>query len=269
LVKMKDKAASAQGTGIAAVPCGQCLNCRKNQGNIWANRLLLESMSHGCSVFVTLTYNDDHIPDPPHLNKKHLQDYIKRLRYYVEPVKIRYFGVGEYGDRTFRPHYHIVLFGLGFLNETSIKRAWLFSEPDFVHIGELNEASAHYITKYVTKKILKAPYIQKHPVNYGKTDEFSIMSKQKGGIGKPTIDKVAERLNKYQNWKKQAILEKLRVGPKKISIGRYLKEKVNDQIGFTEDELMVLKWARQEIHFENCERSKIIETKDYRNKGVI
>lgn len=106
-----------------SVPCGQCIGCRLDRSRDWANRCMLELQYHRSAYFVTLTYNDEHVPrsyysDPETgeafesltLVPRDLQLFFKRLRKKVG--KIRYFACGEYGDQTMRPHYHAIIFGL-------------------------------------------------------------------------------------------------------------------------------------------------------------
>ena len=95
-----------------AVPfgCGQCLPCRVNKRRLWSNRIMLESMCHEDNAFVTLTYNEDNLPEKGNLVPKHLKDWQKRLRYHAN-IDLRFFSVGEYGDQTKRPHYHAAIFG--------------------------------------------------------------------------------------------------------------------------------------------------------------
>lgn len=97
------------------VPCGKCLSCRLNQSNQWAVRAYHElKYSDGQCCFLTLTYNNDHLP----LNgvqKLHLQLFYKRLRrwldYHNKPSIRSYFACGEYGSKFGRPHYHTLIFG--------------------------------------------------------------------------------------------------------------------------------------------------------------
>jgi len=179
---------------------------------------------HAESSFITLTYDDDHLPDPPWVDKTQLQKYIKRLRWNVAPKKIRYYGVGEYGEKTWRPHYHVIAFGLDrSLHEEPIRRSWKMCSKENLTIGELNPSTARYITGYITKKIQKATGT--HAISYGKEDEFRISSTRNGGIGHTAAEKV--RLMKESKNYEIPRVKELRVGRKKYPLGRYLEEKVN------------------------------------------
>lgn len=107
------------------IRCGHCLGCRIDKSREWANRCIMELQDHKDAYFLTLTYDEEHVPltsfkDPETgvdhptktLVKKDLQGFIKRLRKRVEPDRIRYFACGEYGSKTQRPHYHAIVFGL-------------------------------------------------------------------------------------------------------------------------------------------------------------
>lgn len=111
--------------GIVTIPCGKCIGCRLDYSRQWANRCMLEMQYHEEAWFVTLTYDQAHVPlswytDPDTgeafqamtLRKRDFQLFMKRLRKEYEPQKIRFFAAGEYGDKKLRPHYHVILFGL-------------------------------------------------------------------------------------------------------------------------------------------------------------
>lgn len=51
-------------------PCGKCLACRIARTREWAVRIMHEMSEWEDSVFLTLTYDDDHIPDDQSLKKK-------------------------------------------------------------------------------------------------------------------------------------------------------------------------------------------------------
>ena len=90
------------------VPCGKCLNCLMNKRNDWAFRLMQEYRHSKSGLFITLTYHSKYVPDQG-VDKEHFQKFMKRLRH-TTSQRLRYYGVGEYGTVTGRPHYHIILF---------------------------------------------------------------------------------------------------------------------------------------------------------------
>lgn len=126
--------------------CGRCINCQKNRSNLWLVRLYHEASYHEASSFVTLTYDDDHLPPGGALVKKHVQDYLKRLRRNSKK-KIKYFLVGEFGERTHRPHYHLILFGIS-VTDAEIKASWPHGN---VHVGSVTPQSMKYVAKYCVK----------------------------------------------------------------------------------------------------------------------
>ena len=158
------------------IPCGKCLNCKKKRRSDWSLRLEHEYLYSDSALFITLTYNDASIPRNkgiPTLNKKDLQDYIKRLRNshvaYVSrelgirksevknhSKQIRYYAVGEYGSKTNRPHYHILLFNYDIANLKPIEAQWKNTQTGhplgFVDIGKVSSASINYTTKYMFKQ---------------------------------------------------------------------------------------------------------------------
>lgn len=122
-----------------------------------------ESQMHDSSVFVTLTYDDDHIPYGGVLHYKHFQLFMRKLRKRVPGV--RFFMCGEYGDKLFRPHYHAALFGLSLADRYPWRKSsagfqlfrsplldslWEFGSAEF---GELSFESAAYVARYCMKKI--------------------------------------------------------------------------------------------------------------------
>lgn len=119
------------------IPCGKCIGCRLEYSKQWANRCLLELEYHKSAYFVTLTYDDAHVPvtwysDPSTgeaikgytLRKRDFQLFMKRLRKNTGQ-ELRYFMAGEYGSKTFRPHYHAIIFGLNLDDLTVVSRSSL------------------------------------------------------------------------------------------------------------------------------------------------
>lgn len=145
------------------IPCGQCVGCRLERSRQWAMRCVHEAQMHENNCFITLTYDDDHLPVNGSLNKKHYQDFMKRLRKYLGDQKVRYFHCGEYGEKYLRPHYHAIIFGYDFpdkeaysqrngnINYTSKTLTRLWSNGLAV-IGDVTFESAAYVARYVMKK---------------------------------------------------------------------------------------------------------------------
>ena len=92
------------------VPCRMCMECRLNYTREWAMRICNEANSYDNNCFLTLTFNDEHLPNDNSIHKRDLQLFVKRLRKALVGKKIRYFGCGEYGGKFGRPHYHIIIF---------------------------------------------------------------------------------------------------------------------------------------------------------------
>lgn len=97
--------------------CKECIGCQRKYSADWAARIVHESQCHEQNCFLTLTYRDEDLPHRGQLVPAHLRQFIKDLRNYYRGERsrlIRYFGVGEYGGRTWRPHYHLCGFGFMF-----------------------------------------------------------------------------------------------------------------------------------------------------------
>lgn len=129
------------------LPCGNCLGCRKNYAQSWALRCQLELHDHDAAVFATLTYDEDH--KPLTLNKKHVSDYIRRLRKTL-PARLRFFASGEYGETTNRPHYHAIIYGASELSEPKLAEAW---DKGHIQVDTATPANIAYTAGYCSKKI--------------------------------------------------------------------------------------------------------------------
>lgn len=225
-----------------AVSCGQCLGCRLDHRKMWAARILHEAQvwdepcrhkpedkcagHHWGNSFVTLTYrsraecngdawrspkqqleNGYYLPDEPwlwSLNKKHIQKFLKRLRKFFRPNRIRYYHCGEYGDKFDRPHSHLVLFNCDFPDKqllqqrqgqslfysVTLEKLWPYG---FSSIGEVSFESAAYVAGYCIKKIT-GELADDHYLRYDDNGvawwlepEYSTMSRRPG-IGKHWYD---------------------------------------------------------------------------------
>jgi len=184
------------GNETIMLPCGRCTGCRIEKSRQWAVRCMHEASLHDENCFLTLTYNDDNLPKDGSLVKKHMQDFVKRLRKKYEDRKISIFYCGEYGDNFNRPHYHACVFNLDFSDKVRFKRVgqnWIYVSDElsklwkygYTAIGDLTFESAAYVARYCTKKVTGA----KAEAHYaGRLPEFAQMSKRPA-IGKVWFEK--------------------------------------------------------------------------------
>ncbi len=220
------------------VGCGQCLYCRINRARIWQHRMLLEELSHVKTSFATLTYNDENLPSDGNLEPLELQKFLKKLRRRYEPTKIRYFGVGEYGDLSWRPHYHLALFGVDYLDQTIVEETW---SKGFTYLGDLTKESARYMSNYVTKGMTNCNVSALD----GRIPEFARMS-LKPGLGVPTIEKIAEKIKEHGECDGRVVSALFR-GRKSMPLGKYLEDKLCELRGVTDVEKWYEGWIRQRI----------------------
>lgn len=204
--------------------CGQCMPCRIHRAQVWKSRLMLEAGQHRVSLFVTLTYAPEHLPADGKVSVREGQLFLKRLRFLNPGVSIRYFLVGEYGERTARPHYHAVLFGD--IAPDTVQKAWQFG---FVSVSILNLARAGYIVGYVT-----AP-------RKGELRAFCRMSLNPA-IGKGVARELGQAL---QSSASGALAFKalggdapvvVRLGGKVHLLGRYLRNVIREELGMEKRE---------------------------------
>lgn len=182
------------------IPCGRCQGCRLDRSRQWAIRCVHEASQHDSNLFVTLTYRPEDEPEGGTLVKKHVQDFMRKLRR-QQRTKVRFFFAGEYGDESWRPHYHGILFGaqfadLEFLKTTAagerlhrsptLDRLW---GKGYASVGTVTYQSAGYVARYCMKKVtgdLAEEYYRRVDVRTGEVTnllpEFALMS-LKPGIG--------------------------------------------------------------------------------------
>jgi len=133
-----------------------CLACRINRRRDWTARCLLEHAGHkGTSAFVTLTYSDKEVVRDGSgrgvLSERDVRWFVQRLRREVGGV--RYVVVGEYGERTERPHFHALLWFVSCKDAAgACVRAWT---KGYVHVGEISEDSIQYTISYLLKRMIK------------------------------------------------------------------------------------------------------------------
>lgn len=201
------------------VSCGQCIGCRLEYSRKWAVRCVHEASLYKENSFITLTYNNENLPEDGSLVKDkynedgklvqsgHFQLFMKRLRARYPNIKIRYFMCGEYGEKNMRPHYHACLFNFDFedkelwqiRNGISLFRSSILEDlwpMGFSTIGEVTFESAAYVARYVLKKVT-GEHADAHYLNFDRETgelygilepEFTTMSRRPG-IGKKWLEK--------------------------------------------------------------------------------
>lgn len=224
-----------------AFGCGQCISCRINQRRVWTHRLLLEASQYEHNAFVTLTYDEEHYPEGGSLCPADMRNYLKRLRKKLYPRTFRYFGAGEYGEKSEHPHYHLALFGtetcrrgstaLSRHGRACCENCTLHTETwgkGHVYLGSLTDQSAAYIVGYVTKKITNPKGEEELA---GRHPEFARMS-NRPGLGAGIMDEVASTLMQHRL---EDVIEDvplvLRHGKKLMPLGKYLRRRLRTRIG--------------------------------------
>lgn len=236
----------------AAFACRQCRPCRINARRIWTSRLMLEARLHETSAFITLTYDDKHLPLPGDkyypvetygsLVPKHLKLFDRRLRRACKPLSLRFFAVGEYGDLSFRPHYHAIYFGTPPIDKLRfiVREVWPYGRVD---VQELVTEHAQYCAGYCSKKMTK----QDDSRLGGRYPEFARMSLGTrdgiGGIGAPAVSNIASSLLTNEFTKELIDTESdvptwLKTGGRALPLGRYLRSKLREKVGFDQKSLL-------------------------------
>jgi len=239
---MKNVQANVNQQSSIPVPCGKCPECVSRRTSAWSFRLMQQEKKSIYSLFITLTYDTEHVPITPngfmslsrttYERKRNgkmrqissdLQQFLRKLRKSIEgnpeAKPIKYYAVGEYGGITKRPHYHLIIFNA---TESQIEAVWKNGKT---YYGTVTGASIGYCLKYISKP----KRIPEH-VNDDRVPEFAIMSK---GLGQNYVtDEILTYHQADLTNRMCLILE----GGKKASMPRYYKnliytEEQKKQIG--------------------------------------
>lgn len=188
------------------VPCGQCVECRLNRCRQWVDRLKMEAYQYPANEvsFLTLTYDDEHLPKDRSLHKEDLQKFMKRFRAHLKRrfnKEIRFFACGEYGEKGEeltgygRPHYHLIIFGFDFFHIDTLRKVGQNVYGDFHYASEdvipkcwsygfntvcrVTDRVMFYVASYTMKKyngkLAHEVYDQK-----GREPVFCVMSRRPG-----------------------------------------------------------------------------------------
>lgn len=196
------------------IPCGKCIGCRLEYSREWANRGYLESKLWEQNYFVTLTYDEEHLPMMEEvedengftytndgewkgtLKPKDLHDFMHDLRQHMKREYkqdgIRFMACGEYGEEGERPHYHLILFNLNlptetffepriinkntYFRNTIIEKCW---KKGISNISEADWNNIAYTARYITKKI-NGKESSEHYAMMGQEKEFFRVSRMPG-----------------------------------------------------------------------------------------
>lgn len=155
---------------ITFVPCGNCIGCSLDHSKNWANRLKLENKYHDVGFFITLTYDDDHLPKSHNLVKEDLQKFLKAMKnFYYNNFGVcpKFFAVGEYGGKSGRPHYHLLYwadlrinsFKMDLVGSSELGNKLFSSElvskfwqNGFNTVAEISDKTIAYVCRYSLKK---------------------------------------------------------------------------------------------------------------------
>lgn len=258
------------------VPCGRCIGCRLDYSAQWATRCVHEAQLHQANSFITLTYNDEHLPKDHSIHKEELQKFFKRIRKNTGQ-KLRYFACGEYGEKNNRPHYHAIIFGYDFPDKTlwsksksgelifrskELERAWSKEGEPIGHaaIGSVTFNSAAYVARYAMKK--------RKGTQEEKDEHYKILDKETGEIYQlePEFCLMSRRPGLGKEW-----LEKYKTDTNKdyVTVERAIRKlpKYYDNILEIEDGDAMLvrkkkrrKEARRREHDNTLERLNAKET---------
>ena len=265
---------------IITFPCGICPACKARNRNEWHFRIMQELKYSTSAYFMTLTYRSENLPvsidghimrvsdwtynpvyqdilmQHPIILKKDIQDFLKRVRYYVgnadsmrvtferhkggtkvrlkrkvskiasKGPNLRYFIIGEYGGKKGRPHYHVLIFNLPYINNLQNFIEFCWGHGDNIHIGDVSNKSVLYTVSYMISELLQ------------KDSVFRVMSK---GIGKNYVN-----ANKARHGHTKDLFGM--INNRKVPLPRYLKNQI-----FNKFEREVLH-AKLKVKIEDSEK---------------
>lgn len=234
---------------LCFVPCGKCLFCRKARGRSWLVRCILESNYWAFAQFVTLTYDDEHLGDSL-LHKQHLQLFFKRMR--KAGLKFSYYACGEYGETTYRPHYHAIIFS-NWYQASEIEKHW---QNGNVMVYVANNAMMAYVCGYVTNKFSIGNDTIMSMLEREQR-QFSLMSRRPA-LGLRSVNDLVRYCNGID------VLDGVRIAGDYYGLPRYLRNKLRKEI-FDEADIERLLEARI-ANYKDSLQEKVKEW--YNERGI-
>lgn len=247
------------------LPCGGCLGCRTAAAKAWALRCHLELFQHPSATFNTLTYDDEN--KPPTLQKGHLQRFLRNLRRSTPDRRLRFFASGEYGEKTNRPHYHTILFGLNAERDAAlVQDTW---RKGHTHTVQATPATIAYTAGYTSKKIGWRHDAAEEQIDYETGELYKwqppfIQMSRKPGIGGAARDKYTNSWRAYaihngtqmkvprylhDAWEKKATPEEI----EQLAYEQYQKHTNRDNSQYTREAQEKIAIAKQRQQSNNRE----------------
>lgn len=253
------------GDEIIKIPCGHCLLCRTAEYKEWALRCWLEAREYENNQFITLTYNDENEPNDG-VNREEITRFMHNIREHFRRKQnhkgIRFYACGEYGGKTQRAHYHILLFNCPpFGDEKKYKKTKrnhiLYSSEILAHlwgkgfctIGTVTRQSCDYVARFRLKNF-----------DINQNLLFHCMSTQKG-IGYDYLVRNLDRI---------IAEDKIHItGTIESSLPRFYDRKIKELIGQErfEKELAIPRFERARARIaEEMARTGLSEEEIYLNR---
>jgi hypothetical protein len=188
----KERREGREHLNVLKIPCTKCIECRANHAKEWAVRAYMETKQNPTGIFLTLSYDNKHLPigelGNPTLRKRDITLFKKRLRERTGAT-IKTFECGEYGEKRGRPHYHMIIWnwkptderlikqnisGDSLFNSQYLEKIW---SKGLIIYGNISYESAAYVARYVNKKKITRALAPDQEETY-------INMSRKEGIGK-------------------------------------------------------------------------------------
>jgi hypothetical protein len=226
-----------------------------------------EAQMHECSVFVTLTYDDEHLPKNGSLDYGDFQKFMRRLR--KKKGSCRFYMCGEYGDLNGRPHFHAALFGVDFEDREPFRtlpsgsRIWTSKELELLwpfgysSLGQVTFESAAYIARYVCKKV----------TGEGSNEHYSRVNLETGEViaMEPEFCSMSLKPGIGQTW-----LEKYGFGDvfphdrvvmagREQPVPRFYKQWLRKRDAFMSDDLDFERMKKAEKYVDDCTEARLAE----------
>lgn len=263
-------------TGGDLRPCGRCDGCKKRRRRAWVGRMLVEHGACGNeSSFVTLTYDTEHLPLAyrpedgawiPTLDKSHAKNWLQSVRRKATGLGLprRWFMAAEYGSKGFRPHYHVILFGIGPSWASHFEACW---KHGFQSWYMASAAAMAYVAKYCLKHGLDPEIDLATSPELGAAARVSVppfrRSSRNPPIGGDLVKRVASMLAKPGSpaallEAEKALKGTIRIGKDQYPIDRTIKDGLAWELAsvYGLDEITIARMLNKDPHEPTPEQTE-------------